>query len=284
MDEDRQFSRSSRRDVREPRCRLANRRSDTVFATFDGHRSNDFKPYVLKSTDYGATWTVDHLEPACFGIGVRRFASTRGTRRCCFAGTEFGAFVSIDGGAAWTPLKNNLPTVAVHDLMIHPRENDFVLGTHGRGVWILDDITPLEKLTPAALASDSQLFPVKPALMFNQADPYGGGSRGVGDQADRLYAAPNPPFGAVISYYVKQDIPRDRIAALTIVDATGAVVRELEANKKAGIHRVVWDLRLPAPYTVPRPQGGAAGDDAGGGFFGGPPRGPFVLPGNTKHA
>jgi photosystem II stability/assembly factor-like uncharacterized protein len=251
----------------------------TVFATFDGHRSNDFKPYVLKSTDYGATWTsiAGNLPSSGSAYVIRQHARNGSL---LFVGTEFGAFVSIDGGAVWTPLKNNLPTVAVHDLIIHPRENDLVLGTHGRGIWILDDITPLEKLTPAVLSSESQLFPVKPALLFNQADPYGGGSRGVGDQADRLYAAPNPPVGAVISYYVKQDLPRDRNAALTIVDAAGTMVRELDVSKKAGVHRVVWDLRLPPPYVVPRPQGG--GDEGGGFFGGGNPRGPFVLPGQYK--
>ena len=251
----------------------------TVFATFDGHRSNDFKPYVLKSTDYGATWTsIAANLPTGSAYVIRQHPRNASL---LFVGTEFGAFVSIDGGAAWTPLRNNLPTVAVHDMIIHPRANDLILGTHGRGIWILDDITPLEKLTPAVLSSETQLFPVKPALLFNQADPYGGGSRGVGDQADRLYAAPNPPSGAVISYYVKQDIPRDRAATLTIVDAGGAVVRELEANKKAGLHRTVWDLRLPPPYTVARPQGGG-GDEGGGGFFGGTPRGPVVLPGQYK--
>jgi photosystem II stability/assembly factor-like uncharacterized protein len=252
----------------------------TVFATFDGHRSNDFKPYVLKSTDYGATWTsIAANLPSGSAYVIRQHPRNASL---LFVGTEFGAFVSIDGGAAWTALKNNLPTVAVHDLVIHPRENDLILGTHGRGIWILDDITPLEKLTPAVLASDWQLFPVKPALLFNQADPYGGGSRGVGDQADRLYAAPNPPVGAVISYYLKQDIPRDRTATITVVDAAGGVVRELDAAKKAGIHRAVWDLRLPPPYTVPRPPGSAAGEEPGGGFFGGTPRGPFVLPGPYK--
>src|SRR4051812_42676031 len=248
----------------------------TVFAAFDGHRSNDFKPYVLESTDYGATWkSIASNLPASGAAYVIRQHPRNGS--LLFVGTEFGAFVSIDGGAAWTPLKNNLPTVAVHDLIIHPRENDLILGTHGRGIWILDDITPLEKLTSAALSSDSQLFPVKPALLFNPADPYGGGPRGVGDQADRMYAAPNPPAGAVISYYLKQDLARDRTATLTIVDAAGAVVRELDASKKAGIHRAVWDMRLPPPYTVQRPQGAA--DEGGGGPFGGTPRGPFVLPG-----
>jgi photosystem II stability/assembly factor-like uncharacterized protein len=255
----------------------------TVFATFDGHRSNDFKPYVLKSTDYGATWTsITANLPASGSAYVIRQHPRNAS--LLFAGTEFGVFVSIDGGGSWTALRNNLPTLAVHDMIIHPRENDLVAGTHGRGIWILDDITPLEKLTASALTSDALLFPVKPALLFNQADPYGGGPRGVGDQGDRLFAAPNPPNGAIISYYLKQDLPRDREAKLTIVDASGATVRELDVNKKSGLHRLVWDLRLPPPYTPPPGTGrggqGGGGDD-GGGFFG-TPRGPFVLPGQYK--
>jgi photosystem II stability/assembly factor-like uncharacterized protein len=251
----------------------------TLFATFDGHRSNDFKPYVLKSTDRGATWTsiAANLPSSGSAYVIRQHPRNAAL---LFVGTEFGVFVSVDGGGAWTALRNNLPTVAVHDLLVHPRENDLVLGTHGRGIWILDDITPLEKLTSAVLASDAHLFPVKPALLFNQADPYGGGPRGVGDQADRLYAAPNPPVGAVVSYYIKDDVPRDRDAKLAIVDASGATVRELDVNKKAGLHRLVWDLRLAPPYTVAPPSGGrgqAGADEAGG--FGAAPRGPFVLPG-----
>jgi photosystem II stability/assembly factor-like uncharacterized protein len=252
----------------------------TVFATFDGHRSNDFKPYVLKSADYGKTWTsITANLPASGSAYVIRQHPRNGS--LLFVGTEFGLFVSIDGGGSWTALRNNLPTVAVHDAIVHPRENDLVIGTHGRGIWILDDITPLEKLTPAALASDALLFPVKPALLFNQADPYGGGPRGVGDQGDRLFAAPNPPQGATISYYFKQDLPRDRDAKLVVEDGSGATVRELEISKKAGLHRAVWDLRLPPPYTPPANsgRGGQAGGE--GGFFGAP-RGPFVLPGQYK--
>jgi hypothetical protein len=201
-----------------------------------------------------------------------------------FAGTEFGLFASIDGGAAWTAVRGQLPTVAVHDLLIHPRANDLVVGTHGRGIWILDDITPLEKLTATALAADAQLFPVRPALLFNQSDQYGGGPRGVGDLGDRLFAAPNPPFGALIAYYFKQDVPRDRDAKIAILDGAGTVVRELDVNKKAGLHRLVWDLRLAPPYTPAPPAGGrgAAGDHEAGGGFGNAPRGPFVLPGPYK--
>jgi photosystem II stability/assembly factor-like uncharacterized protein len=252
----------------------------TVFATFDGHRSNDFKPYVLKSTDYGATWTsIAANLPASGSAYVIRQHPRNGA--LLFVGTEFGVFVSIDGGGAWTPIKNNLPTVAVHDLIIHPRENDVIIGTHGRGIYILDDITPLEKLTAAALASESQLFPPRSALLFNQADPYGGGPRGVGDQGDRLFAAPNPAAGATVSYYLKQDLPRDRDAKLTIVDPSGAVVRELDVSKKAGLHRVVWDLRLAPPYVVVRPAGAPA-DDTAGFFGGGNVRGPYALPGAYK--
>jgi hypothetical protein len=255
----------------------------TVFATFDGHRSNDFKPYVLKSADYGATWSsiAANLPASGSAYVIRQHPHNAAL---LFVGTEFGVFVSADGGGAWAPMRSNLPTVAVHDLLIHPRENDLILGTHGRGIWILDDITPLEKMTSAAMASDAQLFPVKPALLFNPADQYGGGPRGVGDLGDRLYTAPNPPFGAMLSYYFKQDLPRDRDAKITIVDASGAVVRELDVNKKSGLHRLVWDLRLAAPYTVTPPAGGrgAGGGDEAAAPFGGGPRGPFVLPGQYK--
>ncbi len=251
----------------------------TVYVTFDGHRSNDFKPYILKSVDYGATWTsiAANLPQSGSVYVVRQHPRNPAL---LFVGTEFGLFASLDGGGAWTQIRNNLPTVAVHDLLIHPRANDLILGTHGRGIWILDDITPLEKLTGAALAADAQLFPVRPALLFNPSDQYGGGPRGVGDLGDRLYAAPNPPSGAMIAYYIKQDVPRDRDAKVTIVDQSGTVVRELDVNKKAGLHRLVWDLRLAAPYTLPQQTGARGGaDQEGGGGFGNAPRGPFVLPG-----
>lgn len=248
----------------------------TVFATFDGHRSNDFKPYVLKSTDFGSSWTsITGNLPVPGSVHVIRQHPRNPS--LLFVGTEFGVFVSIDAGGSWTPIKNNLPTVAVHDLIIHPRDNDLVMGTHGRGIYILDDITPLEKLTTAVLRTDAHLFPVRATLLYNQADRYGGGTRGIGDQGDRFFAAPNPPFGATITYYTNKELPRD--AKLSIVDGSGAVVRDLDVDRKAGLHRVTWDLRMPPPYTVER----RPGEEEGGG---GPPvqqiRGPFVLPGEYK--
>jgi len=114
----------------------------TVYATMDNHRNNDFKPYVLRSTDYGAHWTsISGNLPANGSAQVIREHPRNGN--LLFVGTEFGAFYSADGGKTWTQLKYNIPTVAVHDIVIHPRENDLVIGTHGRGIYIIDDITPL---------------------------------------------------------------------------------------------------------------------------------------------
>jgi len=237
----------------------------TVYVTFDAHKSNDFKPYVIKSTDYGDTWTsiASNLPDGSLHV-IREHPQNAAL---LFVGSEFGVFFSIDGGGSWTPLKNNLPTTAVHDLVIHPRENDLVVGTHGRGFWILDDITPLEKLTPDALAAPATLFPARPAMQFNPSDP------GFGDQGERFFQAPNPPFGVTLTVFFPKALERGQQARLDILAGDGRVVRALDVPRSAGMHRVTWDLRWEAPYTVEAPQGG-------GGFFGGAPRGPFAVPGD----
>ena len=242
----------------------------TLYATFDGHRSNDFKPYVLKSVDYGATWMSIAANLPSFGSAYVIREHQRNAN-LVFVGTEFGVFFSIDGGKGWTRLKNNLPTVAVHDLVIHPRENDLVLGTHGRGIWILDDLTPLEHLTPVVLGSAAHLFPARPAMQFNPSDP------GYSDLAERFFQAPNPPFGITLTYSFAKDVPRERQVTLEILGKDGKPLRTLEVDRKAGFHRVTWDLRMDPPLTVQPPAGGPGG--GGGGPFGGAPRGPFVLPG-----
>lgn len=245
----------------------------TVYATMDNHRMNDFKPYVLKSTDYGVNWTsIAGNLPASGSVQVIREHPRNGN--LLFTGTEFGAFYTADGGKTWTQLKYNIPTVAVHDIVIHPRENDLVIGTHGRGIYIIDDVSPLERLADAN-ASGTYLFPVKPATEFNPNSSVPGGIRGAGALGDREYSAPNPPFGAAITYFLRDSLPKGGDATLAIYDATGNKVRELTANKKRGMHRVTWDLRNPAPYTVRRPAN----------HVGEPqsrqrdPLGPFVLPG-----
>jgi hypothetical protein len=191
-----------------------------------------------------------------------------------FVGTEFGAFYSASGGTSWTQLKYNIPTVAVHDIVIHPREHDLVIGTHGRGIYIIDDITPLEKLAEANRVG-TYLFPVKTATEYNPNSSVPGGIRGAGALGDREYSAPNPAFGAPITYFIRDSLPKAGDVTLGIYDANGNRVRELTANKKRGMHRVVWDLRTAPPYTVRRPAG-QVGEPAG--------RqreisGPFVLPG-----
>jgi hypothetical protein len=239
----------------------------------DNHRNNDFKPYVLRTADYGAHWTpITGNLPANGSVQVIREDPVE--PNLLFVGTEFGAFYSANGGRSWTQLKYNIPTVAVHDLVIHPRERDLVIGTHGRGIYIIDDITPLEKLAEANRVG-TYLFPVKPATQYNPNSSIPGGARGASASGDREYAAPNPAFGAIITYFIRDSLQKSGDATLGIYDATGKRVRELTANKKPGMHRVTWDLRNAPPYTVRRPAG-PAGES---GFRQRELTGPFVLPG-----
>lgn len=236
---------------------VASRSSEaTVYATFDNHRNNDFKPYMLKSTDYGAHWTsITGNLPA--GGSVQVIREHPRNPNLLFAGTEFGAFYSADAGRSWTQLKYNIPTVAVHDIVIHPRENDLIIGTHGRGIFIIDDITPLERFADAQ-ASAVTLFPAKPVTEYNPNSSIPGGVRGAGALGDREYSAPNPAYGAAITYYVRDTMAKGGDVSLAIYDSAGRKVRDLTASKNRGMHRVTWDLRGPAPYTVrATPQVGA---------------------------
>ncbi|MCE2713611.1 MAG: hypothetical protein LW688_13905 [Cryomorphaceae bacterium] len=173
-----------------------------VFAVFNNHRSGDFKPYILKSSDKGKTWTSiagnlpvrgsvyclkqDHIDP-----------------NLLFAGTEFGAFFSNDGGKNWTKL-SGLPTIAVYDLDIQKRENDLVAATFGRGFYVLNDYSPLRALTSQTLGQKAHLFPVKPALLYIPADPLG--LEGTGFQGANLWSAPNPEVGATFTLHIKDGV------------------------------------------------------------------------------
>ena len=140
---------------------------DTLYATFDGHRDNDFRPFVCRSTDAGRTWVSISADLPAFGSTYVITEHLR-NQSLLFVGTEFGVFATFDGGAGWVSLKNNLPTVAVHDIVVHPRENDLILGTHGRSIWVLDDIAALEELTPSVANASSHLFAVRPATEFHR--------------------------------------------------------------------------------------------------------------------
>ncbi len=238
----------------------------TVYVTLDGHRSNDFKPYAFRSNDYGRTWTsITGNLPVNSSLQVIREHPRAAS--LLFAGNEIGAYYSGNGGRTWSRLQYNLPTVPVHDIQIHPRENDLVIGTHGRGVFIIDDITPLEKLAEAERSPLVHLFPVKGSTLFNYNGSFPGGLRGATSVGERSYSAPNPPFGSTLTYYVKDSLPRGRTLSLAIFDSTGKRVRELTANAKPGLHRATWDLRMAPAYVVPR----APADRQ--------PNGAFVLPG-----
>jgi photosystem II stability/assembly factor-like uncharacterized protein len=211
-----------------------------VYASFDGHRSDDFAPYVYVSTDFGQTWNSIRANLPTGPVYVIK-EDTRNPN-LLFVGTEFGLFASLDRGATWTPWKS-LQTVAVYDLVVHPRDNDLVLATHGRSIQVFDDISPLQQLSEEVLASNSHLFDIRPATEFipNESGWFIGG---------REYAAPNPEFGAYINYYLKAAAKED--VRIRISDAAGKVVRELKGAKEAGLHRVAWDLRTTpaAPAAI----------------------------------
>jgi photosystem II stability/assembly factor-like uncharacterized protein len=274
----------------------------TVYAAVDNHQNGDFKPYLLKSVDRGATWT--HIESDLPPNGpVLAIAEDPVTPQLLFIGTEFGIYFTLDGGGKWIKLRGGMPTIAVKDLVIQKRENDLVAATFGRGIYILDDYTPLRGLTAAALKQETVLFPIKPATEFIETQPLG--LRGKAFQGEAYFTADNPPPGAVFTYYLRESVkssreqrkeeekknketaypPLERLVeeaeeeppALTLVvtDARGAVVRRLTAPNATGFHRVTWDLRYPAPILPPpRPPV----DDDDDSFFG-PPAGFFVPPG-----
>jgi photosystem II stability/assembly factor-like uncharacterized protein len=234
----------------------------TAYVTFDGHRSNDFTPYVYMTTDFGKTWrSLRSNLPDGHTINVIREHPRN--PNLLFIGTEFGLFVSFDRGGRWIRLKNNLPTVPVDDIQIHPRENDLILGTHGRSIFILDDITPLEQLSPAVLDSDLHVFDIRPATMYRLYAH-------KGNTGHKFFIAPNPPYGAIIHYYLKTPLGEKEEVKITIVDREGRVVRELRGPREAGIHRVAWDLRHEPPVR-------AEAEPSVGPF--GAPSGPLVLPG-----
>src|SRR5881628_69520 len=218
----------------------------TAYAAFDRHTFGDMAPYVFRTTDHGKTWTP--LVTPQESRGVRGYAHVVKEDlvqpKLLFLGTEFGLFVSIDGGKNWAQFKGNrFPAVAVRDLAIQPREDDLVLATHGRGIWIVDDISPLRALSAQTLASDAVLIPGKPVEQRMQGN--GGWAEG-----DASYAGDNPASGAPITYYQKARHVIGRMK-LEILDAKGNVVDEVPASKRRGLNRVSWPMRTKPPQVPP---------------------------------
>jgi photosystem II stability/assembly factor-like uncharacterized protein len=242
----------------------------TAYVAVDRHRNDDFRPYAFKTTDYGKTWKAIRGDlPDKNYVHVVREDPHR--RDLLYAGTERGVFVSWDGGSRWIPLHlGNLPPVAVNDLQIHPRDNDLILATHGRGLYILDDLTPVQRLPEVLGSTDLALFDVRPAVRYQTWNR-------DANLGQRTYAADNPPYGALVHYYLKADLPEKDKITITVTDAQGKNVAEVDGSRTAGVNRAVWNLRYNEPRAVAgeRPRGG---DLEGGGRFG-QRLGPMVLPG-----
>lgn len=243
----------------------------TVYATFDGHRTNEWGAYVFASTDFGNSWrSIAGDLPK--GQVARTLAEDVKNPDVLYLGTESGLFVTTDRGRRWTRIRGNFPTVPVYEITLHPRENDMILATHGRGVWILDDLAPFQQFAKA-LQTDAFVFAPEVATQRRASS-----ERNKNSEGDRQFLGANPARGARLAYYLKAQAKDVR---LTVRDAGGTVVRELtgEATKegrKAGVNTVVWDLRVKPLDPMRNQQQGAGG---GGGFFGGGSTGPLVLPG-----
>ncbi|MCO5264827.1 MAG: hypothetical protein M9948_02945 [Lentimicrobium sp.] len=249
---------------------------NVVFAAFDNTKRDDFKPYLLKSSDKGKTW-VSIASNLPENGSVHTIAQDFINPDLLFVGTEFGLFFSIDGGAQWTPLKNGLPVISVRDIAIQKRENDLVLATFGRGFYILEDYSPLRVVNKAVMDSQAYMFDVKDALMFVET----GGKYGQGSS---YYAAKNPELGATFTWWLK-DVPQtllekrqekekelfkkgekipqptegelraeqNEIApylVFTITDESGNIVRKLYQKPSKGMNRTLWDLRYASTNPV----------------------------------
>jgi len=261
--------------------------ADTVYVVLDDHKSGDFSPYILKSTNRGGSWKI-----ISEGLPERhvawRLVQDHVNPQLLFAATEFGVFFTL-GGGTWVKLSGGTPNMSFRDLVIQKRENDLVGASFGRSFFVLDDYTPLRQLTAEKLASETMLFPVRDALWYLPRMPMGEfRAGGKASQGDAFYVADNPPFGAVITYYLPESIltskekrrdsekkiekqggntpypgwdalRREKVeeepaVVLTIRNSNGEVIRKLEGPAKAGFHRLAWDLRYAdsSPWTEKR--------------------------------
>jgi photosystem II stability/assembly factor-like uncharacterized protein len=256
----------------------------TAYVSFDGHRSDDYRPYIYRTTDYGATWTdlsagMPQDEP------VYVVKEDLRNPDLLFSGTEFGLYTSLDAGRSWHRLMNGFPTVAVHDLVVHPLYNDLIAATHGRSIWILDDISPLQELRGGVPSADAHLFENRIATQWH------GISRGA-TRGHFLFRGRNPRTmsdrepqnspsdisnSATIDFWLREAPDGGRVT-IEITDLAGEIAFRQEIEAHAGINRYFWPMRFSPPagsQTGPGGRGGAGGFGGGrGGFGGGPPAGP----------
>jgi photosystem II stability/assembly factor-like uncharacterized protein len=271
---------------------------NTVYAVFNNHKQGDFKPYIYKSTDKGATWTVVHGDLPERG-SVYDIAEDHVDKNLLFAGTEFGVFYSKNGGENWSQLKSGIPTIAIRDIEIQKRESDLVLASFGRGFYVLDDYSPLRNYKEEDKEKLAVLYPIKDAWIFIERAPLG--LTGTSMQGESYYAAPNPPVGAVFSYLFsdttmmtskdarykreaklikeeadipyptldelhKEDWEQKPYAIMTISNKRGEVVRRLKTTPTQGLNRLVWNFRYESliPVKLKESKPGRYGSGASG--------------------
>ncbi len=274
--------------------------ADTVYVALDNHKYGDFKPYLLVSRNRGKSW-----KSITEGIPERhlvwRVVQDHENPELLFAGTEFGVFLTLNGGESWAKFSAGMPTISIRDLQIQRRENDLVAASFGRGFFVLDDYSALRELADDTLEQEAVLFPTRDADWYFERGVLGATRRG--SQGDQLYVADNPPFGAVLTYHLSEGFPTaekqrqeaEKIAIkenkeisfpgweaieaerretppalmLVIKDSAGAVIRRLDAPTKKGFHRVAWDLRHPYSGAIETPPN----------WQGLPPSGLMAIPG-----
>jgi len=286
------------------RIRASQHDAATVYVAAENHQNGDFAPYLLKSTDSGRNWKAINGDLPARG-STYAIADDHVDPNLLFAGTEFAAYFSKDGGQHWNKIAG-IPTIAVREIAIQKRENDLLLGTFGRGIYVVDDYSPVRASTPATLTNAATLFPVRDAVLYVPTLRYG--LPGKAFQGEMLFSAVNPPYGATMTYYLKDGIKTlkekrleaekeaekagrpiryptaDELRAeadeeapamlLTISDSTSTPVRIVTGPIAKGLQRVAWDLRAPAHQLPPnRPRGEIEE------LFGDALVGPFVVPG-----
>ena len=278
---------------------------DVAYAVFDNHKRNDHKPYVFRTDNRGRAWRDISGDLPDWGA-VHTIAEDHVDPNLLFVGTEFGLFFSQNRGRNWTPLKANFPTIDVRDIEIQRRENDLVVGTFGRGVYILDDYSPLRTSTEALNQSEATLFPVRDSWIYIEGDLWGPTGGAQAFNGDNMWFAENPPFGAVFTYVLRdglkslsetrrdaeikteqeggdtpypswdalraEDREDDPAIMFIVKDSAGTVVRRVTGPTTKGLHRVAWDLRYDAPDAVQLAPPEAS-------LYGFPTDGPLVVPG-----
>ena len=227
----------------------------TAYVSIDGHRDDDLRPYVYVTRDYGETWQTISSNLPDFG-NVNTVRQDPRNEDILYVGTEFGFFVSGDEGQEWFPFMNGLPVVRIDDVLVHPRDNDLVIATHGRSIYIMDDITPLQATTGETMAEDVHLYEPRESVRWKNRRTQGRSVTG-----DKNWQGENAPTGSAIHYWLSEATSGD--VSISIANAlTGDVFRTMEGTGEAGMNRVQWNQRSNPP-PAGRGRGGRGGGRGG---------------------